>query len=346
MIAYLILIFMIVIIYFFTNNKRISNEKLFLWLSFFTLFVFAAIRSESTGVDLPTYKMYFNSIAIRPLLEQLKIGYFEKGFIVYVFLIHRLTGGNFRLLLVITSFISYYGVFKFINNYSKNKLLSIIIYICIGYYISPFSGLRQCIAISVVCMGYKYIVNKNFGKFVFMIIIATLFHKSALIFIPAYWLYNFDISGLKHLFMLILIPITYIFRVKIILFVESTMYSNYGVVENAGSGYKLLFLYLCIMFIITLFKKKFVNNDKLNNFMYNCFYIGIILQILAIVEGNAYRATKYYLITLLCIIPNLVNIFSANTKKSVIYTTIFIISLIFFIYTNPNLSYSIFFLES
>lgn len=347
MIYYLLLIGLNVFLYFLTNNKNIKKERLFLVLSFLSLFIFAAIRAESTGVDLPIYKMYYsNSTLARTLFEQIKLGYFEVGYIVYNYMLYMLSGGSFRFLLIVTSFLSFCGVYKFIDRYSTNKLLSIIIYICIDYYIFTFSGLRQSISISIICFAYKYIIDRDFKKFILLIIIAFLFHKSSLVFLPAYFLYNFKISGLKHFMMICIIPITYFFRVKIILLLESMVYSSYGIVNNSGEGYKLLFLYSLVLLLISLFKDKFIQNNEINNMMYNFFYAGFILQILATVEGNAYRATKYYMLVLLCVFPNLVNIFSNNTKKNIIYVSIFVLFIAFFIYTNPNLHYDIFFLEN
>ena len=191
--VFIFLMFLLTFIYFLTHNKHYNNDKLFLLLSFILLFGIAAMRDESTGVDLPNYKTYYTSYSNLPIIEQIKMNYFEPGYLIYSHIIYLISNGSFRVLMIITSFISYLGVFIFIKNFSNNKLLSVILYICIGYYIAPFSGLRQCIALSMVFISYKFIINRDFKKFIILLLLAFAFHKSALVFLPAYFLYNYHI---------------------------------------------------------------------------------------------------------------------------------------------------------
>lgn len=329
MIYYVLLIAIIIILYLVLSVLKIKNgQKKFLNISFLILFLFLALRAETTGTDLLNYKIFFNyshSISLTRLTKLI-----EPGYALYSFLIYKLTNGNFQIMLIITAFISLIGPYCFIKNNSKNYFLSVIVYICLNYYLFTFSGLRQSIALSISLLSINYIKNQKIFKYLIFSFIAFCFHKSSIVFIPVYFLNKLNIKK-KHLPFLIIIMLgVYIFRYNLITIFTSIMYENYATFENANGGYKLLICYLVIFIFITIFKDKVLNINKDNNLFYNMFFIGIILQIFSTVEGNGYRAALYYVMPLIVIIPSLSFCFDKESRKIVnILTTIILITYYF-----------------
>lgn len=71
---------------------------------------------------------------------------------------------------------------------SKNPMLSIFLFFAAGIYFDSFNGLRQYIAVAIVVFAYKYIETGELKKYLIAVAIAFLFHYSAVIVIPAYFI--------------------------------------------------------------------------------------------------------------------------------------------------------------
>jgi hypothetical protein len=81
----------------------------------------------------------------------------------------------------------------------------------LGIYFQTFNTVRYYLALSIAFYSMRYVLEKDYIKFVFVIILAALFHKSVLIVIPIYliatlewkkWqiITGFIISGLCYIF--------------------------------------------------------------------------------------------------------------------------------------------------
>ena len=64
-------------------------------------------------------------------------------------------------------------------------MLSFFLFIVSTDYVSwMFNGIRQFTAVSITLLAFEYILNKNYVKAIVIILIASLFHQSALLVIP------------------------------------------------------------------------------------------------------------------------------------------------------------------
>jgi hypothetical protein len=73
---------------------------------------------------------------------------------------------------------------------SKNLAMTVYLFVTMGYFIYALNIQRQYIAMAVIMFGIKWLNEdwKDMPKFFACVIIASLFHTSALIMIPAYFL--------------------------------------------------------------------------------------------------------------------------------------------------------------
>ncbi len=324
--GYIALIIMIILLnvilkMFYKNN---DYSKKFLNITFLILFLFLALRSENVGTDLLTYKNFFNYNESFKLSKLLQL--FEPGYSLYSYFIYNLTGGNFRIFIIITAFLTLIGPYHFIKNYSKNYFLSVIAYICLNYYLFTFSGLRQSIAVSLLLFSIDYIRDKKLFKFLIINVIACSFHKSSLVFLPAYFLGNLNVKR-KHLPIVLSVYILIFFlRVTITECFTNLFYETYNLVETPKGGEILLVVYLCIYVFISYYKDIIIKSDKEQNLLYNLFSIGIVFQIFATVEANANRVTLYYVVPLVSLIPLCENCFVKENRKliNIIFSIILI----------------------
>lgn len=81
------------------------------------------------------------------------------------------------------------SVFLFsINKISPQTWLSFSLFILMGMWTGSFNAIRQYLGTAVIFTGYRYIVDSNIKKWIITICIATLFHASAIIMLPIFFI--------------------------------------------------------------------------------------------------------------------------------------------------------------
>lgn len=179
-------IFLIAVLLAACSVGRKENRTYLYWLSFFALFIFAALRYDF-GNDYMSY--YHNYIAI-------KRGDWSTYGNQYLFTIINYISPSFDFLVISTSFLFLRSVYRLLKDTLSAE------YIWLGLFIflfSPYiflvnlSAMRQCLAMLLFVAATKYAINgsvRNFIKYAVVIIIATLIHKSAILLLPIYFLAN------------------------------------------------------------------------------------------------------------------------------------------------------------
>ena len=197
----IVAIFIICVIYFGLKMFKLKkSDDVFLILAFICLFVILAIRKEES--DLIEYLRFFNIIGNLNFAEVINYGRFEIFYLIYNKII-ALIFFNDRFFIVVTSIITLIGPYLFIRKYSKNYLLSIILFIALGLFHYSFYILRQAIAITFIVLSIDYIKQKKIFQFALFVIIASLFHTSSLIFLIAYPICNIKNMKVKVIIFLV-----------------------------------------------------------------------------------------------------------------------------------------------
>lgn len=159
------------------------------------------------GSDWPIYERYYNNVTSRNIFETP----WEWGFCIIVFLCKEAGIGFFVFLIIAKSF-SLITISNVVRNYSlktfENGNLFWMLFVfysgfCMYLYVETI--IRFAIALAIVSMGYKYLINRRFIRYFFMISIAILFHKSAIIMLPLYFCKSINISSKKILLLFVLI---------------------------------------------------------------------------------------------------------------------------------------------
>ncbi|MCD7736814.1 MAG: EpsG family protein, partial [Lachnospiraceae bacterium] len=97
----------------------------------------------------------------------------------------RLINGNARIYFLLIAFVQGICLLKFFRRYSSSYVLSIFLFVASTDVISwMFNGIRQFVAVSITLLAAPYIFQKKYFKAIVIILIASLFHQSALLLIP------------------------------------------------------------------------------------------------------------------------------------------------------------------
>lgn len=160
-----------------TTKDRILTYIFFVY-SLIIMFFLSSLRFN-TGMD---WNSYYSDFFVNNINTE-GLEYFYKALNDFF----RLTK-NYTLMLMAISSISLIPVFLLLKK-SKYRILALLIFFSDLFLYLNLSGMRQGIAIGITLYSTLYIFEKkNFFKFSICILTASLFHRTALIFILAYFI--------------------------------------------------------------------------------------------------------------------------------------------------------------
>ncbi len=281
-----------------------TRRKFFLYGSFIQLFLFLSLRATDVGIDLPNYFYFYdkcNQVGWNTIFSYR----YEPLYIIYTKLIANFIN-NKQIFLVITAFLSLMGPLYIIKKYSKNYFLSIFLFITFQFFTYDFYLLRQVIAMSILLLSLKYVEEKKFVKFAIMVGIATCFHTSAFLFVIVYWLSKLEIDSKKLLIITGCMIGILLFGDRIINLVLNIVYQHYVGSTGEEGGYFYFIVLLFVFLITTLLKKAFLRQQKTNQIWYNILILAMFIQLFAIKKPIISRATIYYSIALIIVLPNVI----------------------------------------
>lgn len=278
------------------------------WIFYFTpIFLLIALRHPSMGIDLGYFRSYgylhsFDYISELPLMSVLRMGSFlnyEYGYILFNKLVSIIYPSR-QLFLAICAFLSLYPFARLFKHYSNNSFLSFIIFLGLPVFLLTYSGLRQSIAIGLTAYSFPFIYDKKKFKFFLVVIFASFFHFSSILFLSAYPIYHLKLNRSLRFLSVLIIPVFIAFRFPLFNLFSRLLKQNATVDNNAS--FTLLIVFTLIYILLQFFAYK--NNESIG--FSNLFYIACLIQALASVNNIIIRV-GYYFMPYLCIaLPNLI----------------------------------------
>ncbi len=292
-----------------------------------------AFRADTVGADTIQYVNIFKNInrpdSIGVLYSNISVGEYyvkeENGYVLYNVLVkffvslpHAITFTN-SLVIVTLLFIT-------IKKQSPDMLLSIWLYITLGVFQTEMNMARNAIGILLCYIGFKYIKERKLAKYLIIVLLASSFHFTSILFLPLYWLSEIELSA-KNIsigFILIMaISVFSSFLKRFLLFIVPDVYIGYIGMETIDfSGYILGIFYLGLVVFVLLFMDK---NNRLNSINSNS--IGswaIILNLAFFYIGYNFdfgtRVAALFGPYLIIAIPQLISSGIDNQKKKDIVT--------------------------
>ncbi len=112
---------------------------------------------------------------------------FEWGFNLVVWLIQSLFGyDNYLPVFAVFSIATSYFFVKAIYDQAEWFLATVFLLMTSGYYFSSLNSVRYYFVLSIALYAMKYVLRKEYGKFILWIAFAACFHKSIIVVIPFY----------------------------------------------------------------------------------------------------------------------------------------------------------------
>ncbi len=318
--VYLILMVALVLL---SCNKEKSIFKT--TLSGIVLFLLIGLRGEYVGNDTINYIFFFNRMKwVTTIIDP--TSRFEKGYQIYCKIIGLFF--DYQIMFIITALICIGCILYGIVKNSKNWQYSLFLFVGLRFFYFFLSGIRQSIAVSLIFVAYIFLKQNKILKYVLLVILASTFHFSALIFLLAWPLSKIKFTYKNIFKILSLTLVTYAFFNPILTVVLKYMpnyYSGYLITEAASANNLANYIEMIIPILILLFakfsgylKEINVNNlDKEESIIKENSNKNLELFFLLISSALFFMATR---VSVLDRIVQYYWIFSINTITNIIFS--------------------------
>lgn len=149
----------------------------------FLLLAGASALRIYTGNDYQTYISHFHDIYRGNYVVT------ERGFNLIVTAVYTFFQKECYLVIFALFALLTVGVFlKALYDQSVDFPMSFFLFMMLGTYFQTYNTVRYYFALAIVLYSMRYVIRKQYIRFLITILIASLFHKTALIAIPLYLL--------------------------------------------------------------------------------------------------------------------------------------------------------------
>jgi hypothetical protein len=315
-----------------------SNGKSFVIFSFTLIIIFQSIRKWTVGIDIVTYLSFFEQLGSGSVknFSELYSGV-ETGFLYYNKLIATFTSDH-QIFLGIVSASIFIPIAYVIYKNSSNSYLSIIYLITLGIYNFTFSGIRQSLAIGITFLSYEFIKSKQWVRFLLIILLASTFHKSAFVFLPAYLLYNIKIEKKHFILVLGIISVIFIFKSFLLKFLISSTFEKYSSsISSESTGAYTMFLVMLTIYTASILVQGKTKDPLSLNAFSNFMLVAVVIQISASESQVSMRAGYYYYLFTILLLPEIITAFDGKKVQNTISAISVILCLTFYyIITNAT----------
>ncbi|EOU1135914.1 EpsG family protein [Clostridium perfringens] len=214
------------------KNNKISNVFVF-----FIIILLVIVAGNQTNIgDTPQYMTIYRKLVVNPASVDLN---YDGGFTFFMIILTKISKDP-QILIIISAIIINLINIKMFLKYESLLEIQLFLYIASGYYIVTMNGIRQCMVAAVFLYSTKYIEQGKFLKYCIITFILSMFHQSAFIMIPVYFILRCK-PWSKLTFAIIggsIVTVLSINKFLPLLFevLKGTNYSHYETYISAGNG--------------------------------------------------------------------------------------------------------------
>lgn len=333
-------IFIVVLIYYgfgsilTLKQKSEINKNLTIALALLPMFILVGFRGINVGSDTWFYAHGFENIANQnSVLEAIANSRYETGFVVLNYIFAKI-GFSYNMFQVTITFFLCISIGKFFKRYCSNVWVASFVFYTLRYMLGPMNTVRMWIAIAILLFSIPYLQRKRWIQFCIIIVIASLFHSTALIFLVLYPLCKMKITK-KKIVLLYAIAITigvmgtsfFAWLTKSINMYSGYLTSKYFVYDNNVAVFFNLAIDLClVLFIFREYRKdleiNIERNEKvipLDNIIKVALLLIVAIDIVGLRNTIMNRISTYFGMFLVIAIPSAIKKINFRNNREIIW---------------------------
>lgn len=312
----------------FTRRQGLNTLSL---LAVFTiLFLLSALRLE-VGNDYETYVDTIHEIYVGGYVVT------EPLFNGVVKLLCELSGGeNYLLVFGVFAFVTIWIFLKVLYEQTEDFSMAFFLFMTLGIYFRTFNTVRYYFVLALTLYSFRYVLKKEYGKFILLIVLAAFFHKSVLVVIPIYLIANMDWKK-WHMAVLAAGTTGMVVFQKLIMKIALELYPSYKdtiflQTETGLSGNLMSILRCVAIFVLAVicYKDALVKNEE-NQFYFKLNFLAILLYLCGSFLPLVGRIGYYLMTSHVLFIPSILGSIRREKKRKIFTALVIIAGVIYFL---------------
>lgn len=329
---YLLLFLMPALAYKLSSNDQ-SKAFLMVYVAFLALFV--GMSDMFGGYDRYIYGEVFDSIADTTTMGG---GYgrafaiffpSEQGYVLLNIVLSWFTANRYVFILLIT-LITYTCLYRSLRRYCDNYPYAVMLFLGLWFFFS-FTYLRQVLGATVAWLGIRYILKRQLWKFLIVWFIAYKIHKSALLFLPLYFIPIKKYSPktiLGVMFVLLFLGISPIPNALFTAYGDANSMVEKNAQYNVSGGFRVEYFLEAAFFLYVIIRNySLIPNRRVNVLMLNMALVFCGMLLFFIRSENGGRLSWYYMIG---IISTLTYLCTQSERKPLLAPMMIVVSLLLY----------------
>jgi hypothetical protein len=198
--------------------------------------------------------------------------------------------------------------------YGGYAFLTLLMYFIPTFLFEEHVHVRQGLANAIMMCSIPYIIQRKFYKFLFIFILAFLFHKAVVLFLFAYWIVKIKFNNSAIIFIVVLAIISNLVGLNIIIdsiaqylpFGVAETYNDYASELSSEGGTLGDIVKIITVAIILIFNKEVSEKDELFSYFRNIYIFGVVIYFFFGGGIFAARLPGFYTVYIIFVVPRMI----------------------------------------
>lgn len=230
------------------------------------ILIFVAGLRYHVGAD---YYNYVSTYEVRKETWMLFVKSFDEPGISVLCKICSMIYDNSATLFFVCSLITIGLYMNNIKKYSTSYMFSVMMFIFCGTWAGSFGAIRQYLAAAILFAGHRYMYNRKFLKWLFIVLLAFCFHRTAIVMLPVYFIANKKIN-FKTIFILVIAVIfirySYDYIFAVMSSFKGTDQTQYSYMNTNVNIFRVLVAVAPILLYFLTYYRNRQENDRETDF--------------------------------------------------------------------------------
>ncbi len=291
------------------HKKNPRNHKIYCVGITVLLCLLMGFRSESLGMNdvQYIYMPMFQRISNMRFSDVLEIYPFYRGNLLAVLTkLFTYVCKDKYLWLICVSIPSVIAIGKLVYNESEYPAMSFFMLFGTHIYLVNMYLIRHSLAMAFLIFAFSYIKKEKFVRFAIMVLVAAMFHSTAIVFIIAYFVAKFRFDW--KTFVLTIVGAFLVIRwnssvFKLVFkYINNEYYSKYS--SALGSKQLTYFYVFLLILLLVICCRWFSDNKQVDSVYFNISCLAVIFMSLTAVVADFYRMGMFFGVFNIILLPN------------------------------------------
>jgi hypothetical protein len=342
MIPYLVLLLMVTTIA--DVGRRLGGRiarSVSLVLVCTVLIGFGGLRDRSVGTDTGTYVVIFSQLDSlqSALSKEMEVGYNVVSWLAKMF------SESYASLLLMISALTVPLYLSTIVRLAKRYEIGIYLFVVLGFYTFAFNGARQAIATAICFWAIRFILDRRLWPYLAAVGFAMLFHKTALVSLPLYFLATpkLRLSRLTGLLLAIIFLTTFLgFFVGLSAEVLDDRFLVYADMTEGGGI--VMGTFLLVQGALLFWMRRFIRTDfEVYVRLLNIYLAGLVPVAISMISNinpsGLQRLNIYFSVVAVLLWPIVFRSISGTRLSALLGFTFLVVTLAFYVMTTTTFSH-------